>query len=769
MDSIGTCAALALGALPLFIWLVWSWNEVRFLLPLKLRSNGANLPPGHMGLPLLGEMLSFLWYFRIVRRPDDFILSKRKRYGRGVGLYRTHLFGSPSIIACEPSINKFILQSDDLFSVKWPSVEIVGRHSLVAVNGAPHTRVRTFVVNALNKPEALKKITLAVQPRLISSLHHWAHKGRIKASDEITKVTFENICKMFVSLDPGPLGVDINKSIKGVVAGIRAQPFNFPGTAYHRALQCRNKLTEEFRRMLEARKKRETVASDEEMNDLMDGLRQIRDEEGKQLGDEEVIDNIISLVIAGYESTSVATMWSLYYLCKYPNVLRQLKAENMEIRERKKGDGDFLTMDDISEMKYTRKVVEETIRIANVSPTIFRRANEDVDYQEYPKIGRLLFGLDTFTQTQKTSKIPSSSIQIDGISDGANIPPGNMGLPFFGEMLSFLWYFKILRRPDDFIISKRKRYGRGVGIYKTHLFGSPSIIACDPPINKFILQSDDLFRIRWPSVDLVGRHSFVAAEGETHSRLKTFVLNAINKPDSLKQITQAVQPRLISSLRSWADKGRIKASDETDKVTFQNICQLFVSLEPGPLLDEINKDIKGVVAGIRAQPFNIPGTANHHALQCRRKLIAKFRRILETRKQKGTAMNEEITDLMDGLMHVRDGEGKLLHDEAVLDNIVSLVIGGYESTALSTMWSLYYLYKFPDVLWRLRSKMSPFGVQEEHMAIRERKEGFITMDDISEMKYTRKVVEETIRMANISPMVFRQANKDVDYQGNQKI
>lgn len=43
----------------------------------------------------------------------------------------------------------------------------------------------------------------------------------------------------------------------------------------------------------------------------------------------------------------------------------------------------------------------------------------------------------------------------------------------------------------------------------------------------------------------------------------------------------------------------------------KDVCKL----GPGPLLDEINKDIKGVVAGIRAQPFNIPGTANHHALQ----------------------------------------------------------------------------------------------------------------------------------------------------------
>ncbi|XXG64220.1 hypothetical protein AAC387_Pa05g2225 [Persea americana] len=69
----------------------------------------------------------------------------------------------------------------------------------------------------------------------------------------------------------------------------------------------------------------------------------------------------------------------------------------------------------------------------------------------------------------------------------------------------------------------------------------------------------------------------------------------------------------------------------------------------------------------------------------RRQLIAKFRRILETRKQKGDAMSEEITDLMDGPMHMRDGEGKLLHKEEVLDNIVSLVIGGNESTALPTM------------------------------------------------------------------------------------
>ena len=78
---------LLLGAIPLLVQTIWYWNDVRSLVSLKLRSacgnnvkqGGGKLPPGHMGLPFLGETLSFLWYNKILRRPDDFIHSKRNR------------------------------------------------------------------------------------------------------------------------------------------------------------------------------------------------------------------------------------------------------------------------------------------------------------------------------------------------------------------------------------------------------------------------------------------------------------------------------------------------------------------------------------------------------------------------------------------------------------------------------------------------------------------------------------------------------------------
>lgn len=67
--------------LPLIGWVLWWWNDLWYAtLKLKFRGgliSGTKLPPGHMGVPFFGEMLLFLWYFKVLRRPDDYINSKR--------------------------------------------------------------------------------------------------------------------------------------------------------------------------------------------------------------------------------------------------------------------------------------------------------------------------------------------------------------------------------------------------------------------------------------------------------------------------------------------------------------------------------------------------------------------------------------------------------------------------------------------------------------------------------------------------------------------
>lgn len=73
------------------------------------------------------------------------------------------------------------------------------------------------------------------------------------------------------------------------------------------------------------RRRREGTVDDATSRDLMSGLMEMEDEQGKKLCDDEVVDNIVSLIVAGYESTSNAMMWAVYHLAKWPHALHKLR------------------------------------------------------------------------------------------------------------------------------------------------------------------------------------------------------------------------------------------------------------------------------------------------------------------------------------------------------------------------------------------------------------------------------------------------------------
>jgi cytochrome P450 len=207
---------LLLGAVPLLVLAVWHSNDAghcaAFALKRWRHHRGATrprLPPGHMGLPFVGESLWLLWYYKLARRPgpgpDGFVDARRRRYYGGaaragdVGVYRTHLFGSPTVLVCSPAANKFVLNSsqDGAFGIRWPAPELVGLSCLVNVEGRQHARLRGFVLAAINRPASLRAIAEVVQPRVVAALRSWADaKGTVSAATEIKKVYMQAPCLM---------------------------------------------------------------------------------------------------------------------------------------------------------------------------------------------------------------------------------------------------------------------------------------------------------------------------------------------------------------------------------------------------------------------------------------------------------------------------------------------------------------------------------------------------------------------------------------------
>ncbi|MFM8306141.1 MAG: cytochrome P450, partial [Microcystis aeruginosa] len=74
-------------------------------------SNDLPLPPGSFGLPLLGETIAFL-------TDGDFANKRHNKYGQ---LFRTHIFGSPTIILSGTEANRFLLSNENkYFAATWP-------------------------------------------------------------------------------------------------------------------------------------------------------------------------------------------------------------------------------------------------------------------------------------------------------------------------------------------------------------------------------------------------------------------------------------------------------------------------------------------------------------------------------------------------------------------------------------------------------------------------------------------------------------------------
>lgn len=96
------------------------------------------------------------------------------------------------------------------------------------------------------------------------------------------------------------------------------------------------------------------------------------DETGEQFGDPELRDEVITMFLAGHETTALTLTWCLYFLSRHPEVLERL----IEEIDREIADA-VPSMGDCERLPYTRAVIEETLRMRPPAWAVARNALED--------------------------------------------------------------------------------------------------------------------------------------------------------------------------------------------------------------------------------------------------------------------------------------------------------------------------------------------------------------------------------------------------------
>jgi cytochrome P450 len=116
----------------------------------------------------------------------------------------------------------------------------------------------------------------------------------------------------------------------------------------------------------------------ESPRDLLDLLLTERSEGGDHLSDTALRDECMTIFLAGHETTAIALSWTWYLLAQHPAAEAQLYAELRRVLA-----GRAPTADDLPELRFTRKVVRESLRLYPPAWAIGREAAEHCELGDF--------------------------------------------------------------------------------------------------------------------------------------------------------------------------------------------------------------------------------------------------------------------------------------------------------------------------------------------------------------------------------------------------
>ncbi|KAG4134794.1 hypothetical protein ERO13_D08G178900v2 [Gossypium hirsutum] len=378
LNILALILAVLLGTYVFVFGFLKKINEWRYVSSLGEKKH--SLPPGDMGWPIIGNMWSFLKVFRS-NDPDTFIYNLVKRYGR-TGMYKTYLFGSPSIIVSIPETCRKVLADDEQFGLGYPlsTKQLTGKKSFHSIPNSEHKRLRRLTTAPINGHEALSMYIGYIEEIVVNSLDEWSSmKEPIELLNEIRQFTFKVITHIFLGSTAESVMGSVEKRYADLTYGMKSAAINIPGFAFYKALKARKMLVKILQGVLDERR----VNDPNGKKGMIDLLMEIEDENGQKLPDEDIIDLLLMFLLAGHESSAHVAMWAILYLHNNPEILKKAKEEQEEILKNRQSTEKGLTLKDIREMYYLQKVIDETLRRASVSFCNFREAKVDVNINGY--------------------------------------------------------------------------------------------------------------------------------------------------------------------------------------------------------------------------------------------------------------------------------------------------------------------------------------------------------------------------------------------------
>jgi cytochrome P450 len=322
------------------------------------------------GLP--GSRAPAAWQtLRWIARPIPVLEDNARRHG---DVFTLHLSGfDPIVLFSHPAAIKDIFTGDpDVLRAGEANVVLapfLGHDSVLLTDGPRHRRKRRLMMPPFHgeRMQLYGEVMRAITDRVIDA---WPVGRGFPIHEETQRITLDVILRAVFGLDDGG---ELDALRRRLVAGatlVTRNPLLMvkalqrdlgPLTAWRDVTRLRD----EVDAMLFAEFARRRAEDRTDRTDVLSLLLAARDEDGEPMSNQELRDEMITLLLAGHETTATTLAWVVHYVLAHPAVHARLQEELAAWRdERVPGSGD---------LPYLDAAIKETQRLMPIIPLVGRR------------------------------------------------------------------------------------------------------------------------------------------------------------------------------------------------------------------------------------------------------------------------------------------------------------------------------------------------------------------------------------------------------------
>ncbi len=317
-----------------------------------------------------------------MRNPLQFIEKLCREYGDVVS---ARFLNFPVYIVAHPEGVKHVLQENHRNYTKSQDYAILARllgQGLVTSEGSLWLRQRRLMQPMFHR-QKIATFGAMMTDCTLGMLDRWSGiAGRhepIDVTSEMMRLTLEIVGRALLTMDLTSQAYTIGRAM--TIANERFGQFDIgmmiPWLPTRKNFRFR-KAVDELRRIvldIIANRRREN----RDYGDLLSMLLAARDEEtGEKMSDEQLRDEVLTLILAGHETTANALSWTWYLLSQHREAERKRHAELDEVLA-----GRPPAMADLVNLNYTGMVIDEAMRIYPPVWAIGRAAIEDDEIMGY--------------------------------------------------------------------------------------------------------------------------------------------------------------------------------------------------------------------------------------------------------------------------------------------------------------------------------------------------------------------------------------------------